>query len=309
MRDPKYFFLLIGALALVTISFIIISIRGYHYYFQNQDSKPVAIQLKQTPDPVAENNRDSLELILDSILRVSKDRQDSLIDSNTDSLDTILRLKIIEFRKLRSDIIEILNQKSALKNTTAVDEKMRLLQQNINELHERNGELESENEKLKGMVEELTASKNQRNDAGSIAQRSRQGSANSLPLLVSHLKFNAINITGSNKKATSHASNANELEGSFELNIKSTKNNSSKIFMVILGPGKKVLPNSSGKLGIFYSPDGNKKYSVVLRFDTVNDNHKRLYFSIPVHSPQPGKYAMQIYHGGILIGRLDKVLR
>jgi FtsZ-binding cell division protein ZapB len=164
MREPKSFFLLVGMLILVTISFVLISIWAYHSYFQDQHSTPIAVQSEQAPAPlVKNNNKDSLELILDSILRNSTNQQDSIIDNHSDSLDKVLGLKIVEFKKIKSDIIEILNKKAASKDYGDVD-KINLLQQNVNELRERNVELESENEKLKELVKELAASKNQKEE-------------------------------------------------------------------------------------------------------------------------------------------------
>ena len=311
MREPKSFFLLVGMLVLVTISFVLISIWAYHSYFQDQHSTPIAVQSEQAPAPlVKNNNKDSLELILDSILRNSTNQQDSIIDNHSDSLDKVLGLKIVEFKKIKSDIIEILNKKTASKNYADAD-KINLLQQNVNELRERNSELESENERLKELVKELTASKNQKgetaNENKGIQKTQRKG-VHSLPLLVLHLKFTAIHADGGNKKITTLASQTNELAGSFELNIKSTRSNSSKIFIVILQPNGKVLSNPGGKSGMFYTLEGDRKYSVALHMDVLKDNHKRLQFSIKTPSAQKGKYTMQIYHGGILIGRLNKIL-
>ena len=310
MREPKSFFLLAGMLVLVTISFVLISVWAYNSYFQNHDSKYVTVQTQQAPAPSEKNNnKDSLELVLDSILRNPANQRDSVIDNHGDSLDKVLQLKIVEYRNLKSDIIEILNEKDASKNNADTD-RINLLQQNINELRERNNELENENEKLKELVEKLTGSKNQNEETirnGNI-QKTERKSVHSLSLFVLHLKFAAIHSDGPNKKITTIASQTNEFAGSFELNIKTAKNNSPKIFIVILQPNGKVLSDAGGKSGIFYTPEGDRKYSVALQFDILKDNHKRLQFSIETPSAQRGKYTMQIYHQGILIGRLNKIL-
>lgn len=314
MRDSKSFFLLIAVLVLVTISFILISIWGYNYYFRNVENKQVVLQPAKTfTTGEKDNNRDSLEYILDSIINKSTDQKDSIADDNdTDSLDKTLEFKILEYRKLKSDIIEILNKKAALKDTAIVNEKISLLQQTIDELRERNNEMVSENEQLKEMVKQLTALKNPKEEVinnNNSAQKSASKSSNSLPLLVAHLRFAAINVEKNNGQITTLASQTDEFEGSFEINIKATKNNSPKIFIVILQPDKKVLVSPGSKPGIFYTSDGNKRYSTFLQFDVKKDNHKRLHFSIAAPRPiQKGKYAMQIYHGGILIGRLNKTL-
>ena len=314
MRDSKSFFLLIGVLVLVTISFIIISVWGYRYYFQTTENKPVVVQPEKKFVFVKQNNKsDSLEHILDSLTGKYGNPESGFAGNDTDSLDGILRLKILEYRKLKSDIIKILNKKAALKDTAIVNEKISLLQQTIDELRERNTEVVSENEQLKETVKRLEASQGLKEKAtgnnNSSPQKNVSRSSHPLPLLVSHLRFAAINIKREDKKVTSLASQTNKLEGSFEINIKSAKNNSPKIFIVILQPNRKVLINQAAKPGIFYTPDGNKRYSTSLQFDVKRDNHKRLHFSIAAPQPiQKGKYIMQIYHGGILIGRLNKML-
>lgn len=311
MRDPKSFFLLVGALLLITISFIIVSIWGYHFYVQDQDSKPVARQLEQTfPTGGRNDNRDSLELVLDSVLGNASKGYDSLASSYDNALNQALLSKASEYRDIKRDIIEILNEKAVLKDTSAPDERIRLLQRDVEILRGTNIELKSENDSLRTMLGELTLLKNEdsKTSDNEITQKRQQKSTNSLPLLVSHLNFTAISADGSHKIVTTLASQTNEFSGSFELNIQSTETGSSKIFIVILAPDGRVLPNEVGKLGIFYSPTGNKSYSTALLFDALKDNHRTLQFSIPASSVQKGKYTMQIYHGGLLIGKLNKML-
>ena len=173
MREPKSFFLLVGMLVLVTISFVLISIWAYQSYFQDQHSTPIAVQSEQASAPlVKNNNKDSLELILDSILKNSN-QQDSISDNYSDSLDKVLQLKIVAFKKIKSEIIEILNEKAASKDYADAD-KINVLQQNVNELRERNNELESENEKLKELVKELTASKNQKGETANKFKKRKE---------------------------------------------------------------------------------------------------------------------------------------
>ena len=312
MRDFKSLFLLIAVLVLVTISFIVISVRGYRYYFQTTENKPAVVEPEKNFVSVKQHNKsDSLEHVLDSLIRKYGNQENGFAGNDPDSLDGILKLKILEYKKLKSDIIEILNKRVALKDTAIVNEKISLLQKTINELRERNNGIVSENEQLKETVKRLTVLKGMREEATSNSnpQKSVSKSSHSLPLLVSHLRFTAISGKKEDKTRTSLASQTNRFEGSFEINIKSAKNNSPKIFIVILQPNRKILINPAAKPGIFYTPDGNKRYSTSLQFDVNKDNHKRLYFSVAVTQPiHKGRYTMQIYHGGILIGRLNRIL-
>ncbi len=61
MRDSKSLFLLVFALILITISFVLISIWGYRFYYQDKKEKP-AEQIENKPVTInPKSAKDSLQ--------------------------------------------------------------------------------------------------------------------------------------------------------------------------------------------------------------------------------------------------------
>ena len=140
----------------------------------------------------------------------------------------------------------------------------------------------------------------------SSAKKHLASSAYTLPLLVSHLRFVGMTVSDNNR-VTNIAAQTERLYGSFQLNVKPANTNNA-IYVVVIQPNGKTLLNSAWESGTFETKSGIEKYSTVLHFDNQKDNGNRLVFSIDSHNFQKGKYAMQIYHDGVMIGRLTRTL-
>ncbi|MEO6839061.1 MAG: hypothetical protein ABI261_04425 [Ginsengibacter sp.] len=308
MRDPKSLYILIFALSLVTISFVLISIWGYHFYIQpkgndisqSANKSSVNIQKKDTV-----NSQKSLQ---DSVNSEPIIQQNNLVVDSADTSDKVLESKLLEYNKLKEDITQILkNKTSSSKDLSDANEKIAHLQQNIDDLRNQNNAVAKENAKLNKMLNRFIADNKQKgkNSVNNSAKNSQTPKAVSPSVLVSRLKFFAVD---ENKRLTMQASNAVRWDGSFEINVNSEKINSQDIFVVIVQPNGKVLLNSAWESGTFEANSERKIYSAVLHFDIVKDNHKRLYFSIDSHSFRKGSYKMLIYFNGVLIGRMERSL-
>lgn len=99
MKDRKSLYLLIFALLVVTISFILISIWGYNFYFQPKVPQTVTQEIQQTV-PIAKKTsmKDSLQMLLASTVEQLGNQDSTFYDSSTDKT---LELKLIEFNKLK----------------------------------------------------------------------------------------------------------------------------------------------------------------------------------------------------------------
>ena len=312
MRDPKSLYLLIFALVLVTISFILISFWGYHFYFQPKENTAIQSEEK-TPLIIKKTaTRDSLQSVLDSTIQQLGIQQNNSVNNSADTSDKSLEVKLLEFNKLKGEIAEILKNKSASSNDMSVaSEKIGQLQQSINELRDQNNAVAKENERLNKLLKQFIAENKQKGTSTNINDNTRKAQSDNptaLPLLVSHLRFVAVMVNDNYEKETFLASQANKLEGSFTININSDKNNSPEIYVVIIQPNGKALLNSAWESGTFETTDGRRVYSALIHFDNTKDNHKRLGFSISLRAFQKGKYAMQVYHNGIMIGRMERSL-
>jgi hypothetical protein len=308
MRDSKSLFLLVFALVLITVSFVLISIWGYHFYFQGKDNKL----------PPAENSliakktitRDSLQNVLDSTIQQLGAQPDSAFYFTGDSSDKALEAKLLEYQRLKGEITEILKNKTSSKDMAVASEKIGELQQSIDELRNQNNQVAQENARLNKMVQQLLSQNKTKKNISSSGNEKRSTDEEllpALPLLVSHLRFSAMAVNGEYIEPTTQAAEAARLEGSFQINIQSSQNNSPDIYIVITQPNGKVLLNSAWESGTFATASGRKIYSVLLHFEN-KDNNSRLQFSINSNKFQKGVYAMEIYHNGILIGRLTKKL-
>lgn len=296
MKDRKSLYLLIFALTVVTIAFILISIWGYHYYFGSKDSKSIS-DVENVPVIVKKTSmRDSLQTLLNSTVQEMNYEGDS-------SYDTTLELKLIEFNRLRNEIAEILKNKTSSKDMSVASEKIGQLQQSVDELRNKNNEVAQENARLNKILKKLIVEKKY----GNKSAKAKTTSASSLPLLVSHLRFLGIGMKNDNERVTNIASQTVKLLGSFQINVK-PQNPSTSIYVEIIQPNGKTLLNSSWQSGTFETTSGRKIYSALLHFDNIKDNKNRLQFSIDSHNFQKGKYTMQIYHQGIIIGRLVRTL-
>jgi outer membrane murein-binding lipoprotein Lpp len=308
MRDPKSLYILIFALSLVIISFVLISIWGYHFYIQPKENTKTETLNKVPPTVQKIETSDSLPSHRDPVATDLGIRQNNPLYDSTDTQDKTLELKLLEYNKLKDDITEILkNKASSPKEVSAANEKIVQLQQNIDELRNQNNAVARENARLNKMLKQFIIENKQNVESGlnNSAKDDQIKNSNSPSLLVSHLKFFTID---EHKRSTKLASNAVRWEGSFEININAEKNNSQDIYVVIIQPNGKVLLNSAWESGTFQVNSERKVYSAILHFDPVKDNHKRLYFSIDSHSFQKGTYRMLVYYTGILIGRMDRSL-
>lgn len=300
---------MILALVLVTSSFILISIWGYHYYFQPKDNLPgFKKKEKKQQESTATRYYDSTQNFTDSTRSFLDPKSQNLVLNNSDSLSKTLQLKLIEYKKIQEEIAEILKNKAVLKNKVDEAKKISEIQKSIDSLKRKKEEMIMENEKMNQMLTQKEQLQNTvtKNDN---FKNTKTILPASLPLLVSHLNFVAISEKkGDYEKQTMLASQATKFEGSFEININPKMNTASEIFVKILQPNGRPILNASSGFSVLEAEAGKSAYSVVLHFDKNKDNHSRLKFSIATDVFHKGKYTMQIYHNGVMIGRMQRTL-
>lgn len=301
MKDIKSLYLLIFALILITISFILISIWGYHFYFAHPRDNIVtqnAVEVKKAAKPLSSSNN-NINIVNDTVGTEKK-------ISSTAS-DSMIEVKLAEIDKLTDEIRQILINKTSSGENAAGSKQITQLKQSVDDLRSQNYEVQKENARLDKMMEELVANKsvNKKNeDLESGNSKTVSKSAASLPLLVAHLRFTA--FTGNRQVPTSLASKTAYLTGSFIIKVK-PGNASRRIYIVIVEPNGKILLEDAKKPHVFKTGSGTKEYSVALPFNETDDQ-KRLHFSISSPSFEKGEYKMRIYHEGILIGRMNRIL-
>lgn len=300
MKDRKALYLLICALIVISVAFTLISVWGYRFYFSKKNTHSAIVPVDQNAAGNKTTNDGGMQqLRSDSAIRQLNDPADTIA---YDSSDHQLAVKIMQFNRLKSQIALILKERYSAKDSGA-ETQIAALESDIQELRNENIAITRENARLNEMVTQLLEKKQKEKEQQPPYEQSKQQPALSLPLLVSHLRFGAYN----NDQKTWLASEAKKLVGSFEINVKG-ENRTTEIDIVILRPNGQVLLDASGTAATFKTNTGRKTYSAVVHFDNAKDNHKRLQFSINSNGFNKGKYVMQIYHQGIMIGRLQKIL-
>ena len=307
MRDTKSLSLLLLSSVLFLLSIILLCTWGYQYYHQIQEDKTKDVIVKNTPPAVPDGTRDSLLKIYKNTLNSLGSRFDTTA-YNADSLRGTLDINLKEFYRLRDEIAAMLQEKNTTVDINLAQKKIGELQQKVDLLKYRNTDVETENKKLKAILEEMakqTQGIEQNTRAVEKENRSLSTKINTL-LNVKAANLNLSALANNDQQETNAAEQAEKLVGSFTVN--SNINSRCDIIVVVLQPDGQVLQKSAWESGSFETPEGKKIYSCKIRCETAKGENKPLNFSLTAEKYLKGKYTMQIYHNGVLIGRLSKTL-
>jgi TolA-binding protein len=310
MRDTKSLSLLLLSSVLFLLSIILLCTWGYQYYHQIQEDKTKTQIAKNIPPSVPDSTRDSLLKIYKTTMS-SLDNKADTTWSKADSLKGNLDINLKEFYRLRDEIATLLQaQTPNADDLNTARRKITELQQKVEQLRYRNTDVEAENKRLHAILEQL--SKESQNIDQNVKQVSTENKnlaskVNSIVAL-SAVNLNLAAIAGSNAQETSDAKSAEKLIGTFT--IKNTGNTSTTcdLVVVVLQPNGQVLQKSAWESGTFETREGKKIYSCKIRCDATQGEAKQINFSISADSYQKGNYTMQIYHNGVIIGKMSKTL-
>ena len=314
MRDTKTSLLLVLSLLLLCLSLVLLSIWGYQFYFSNQrekEKKDSLIHIVSTSSEKTNAIRDSLQKVyaatiikLDNRIDYTKNTADSVI-GNVDN-------KLAEINKLKEDITAIL-KKNNIEDLGTAGQKIDELQQKVEQLRNRNLDVEKENKRLNALLAQLTSN----NDAADENNK-RSNSINRLvsektvltPVFItSDMHLTALMTNDDDvEKETSEADETEKITGSFVVQGKNNQNSSVDVMIVLLQPNGKVLQSSVWETGTFDTPEGKKTYSQKMHIDCPKGEAKRLQFSLTTDKFEKGNYIVQIYYNGAVIGRMVKPL-
>lgn len=315
MRDTKTSLLLVLSLLLLSLSLVLLSIWGYHFYFSRQrekEKKDSLINIVSTGNEKTNAIRDSLQKVyattiikLDNRIDSTKNTADSVIGNVDDNL--------AEINKLKEDISVILKKNNSIEGLGVAREKIDELQQKVEQLRNRNLDVEKENKRLSALLAQLTSD----NDAADENNK-RSNSVNRMvsektiltPAFIAFdLHLTALMMNDDDiEKETSEAEETEKITGSFVMQGKNNQNSSVDVMVVVLQPDGKVLQNSIWDTGTFDTPEGKKTYSHKMHIDCPKGETKRLLFSLSTDKFERGNYIVQIYYNGSVIGRMIKTL-
>ena len=148
MRDTKSLLLLIVSFLLLVVSCVFLWTWGYRVYqsdrIAQQQPTPVNIPVNKVPPTQA--------VVADTLKNAAPDNNTlnnnfALTSGNADSLSSRLEIKLNEFDKLRTEITAILKRPGNNTDLLLAKEKIGQLQQIVEELRNRNKDVENENNK------------------------------------------------------------------------------------------------------------------------------------------------------------------
>lgn len=313
MKDTKFYPLLTLSVLFLVVSFIMLCILGYNFYTQSNSGKETVASKerkeKKSQNPLADKTRDSLQKMyavavdgftpdagIEAALKTTNTSQSSLLDN-----------KLTDFYKLRNEISTLLKENSSVADLELARSKIKELQVKLDELKNRNIDIENENKRLKNLLAQL--SKTNSNETSYTASAPAEAAtvkpmgeaSTSAVFSASELRLAAAD---DNDAEVSSAAIANKLVGSFVVQ-NSLNQGTGEVMLVLIQPDGKVLKDA-WESGSFEADGGKKIYSRKIKFDYTRGEAHRLNFAVPLDSCQKGTYTLQLYSRGKVIGRVTK---
>jgi len=312
MKDFKSpLLILLSILLLVTAGLLITSL--YYFCYKLPVQVTVAGEAKKDTTAMTKKNNDSLVKMYASTI-AELDKNFDAVWKGTDSLKTNLDLKLDEFHNLRNEILAVLKERSANGDLGAARQKIVELQQRIESLHYTNMDVEKENKRLIALLSRLTdydkKTVPQNGATGEIPNRvaGSKNTRNGDIFLLNELRFSAIQIENEREQETTKADLTEKLSVSFKIKNRNIQSSNVEIMIVVVQPDGKVVQNSTWDAGTFETAEGKKIYSGKLSVDYNKGEVKQLVFSLTADKYQHGVYTLKVYHKGILIGEIKKIL-
>ena len=307
MKDSK-------SILLVLLSAGLVSTWVYHLYDKTIYSQNLIKVYKMDSAAVIRSFRDSLQKTYSASINNSGSLSDSA-KNNTDSLQNQLTskkdLQLDEIKKLKNDIIDMLNKKSISKEELViVKQKIIELRQKMDALKtsimEENKELNDELGQINNEMKELE--KNVNRTGGENKSLTGKVGPTSL-FAATELRLDPVVVKNNKEQETALANNTSKFVLSFTVQNNITDYKNAEVVVVITQPDGQVLQSGVWDSGSFDIEGGGKKnYTMKMRFESPKGESRHLISSLNSGIYQKGNYAMQVYHNGTLIGQMTKKL-
>ena len=222
----------------------------------------------------------------------------------SDSMNTDLKINPEDFYKLRNEIADLLRNPASNGDLELASQKIVELQNKIQELHNRNVNVEQENKKLNAVLNQLLKNKAKGNTRPIVGAAK---SKNVQPILINDLRLAAINAGDNSEVETTLAEQTDKLIGYFIAKNNNTYNNG-EIFVVVTQPDGHVMQNSPWEAGSFETAMGRKSYTCKISFDGNRADGTRLQFTINGDNFAKGNYTVSIYYNGEVVKKIIKPL-
>lgn len=317
MKEPKpYLLTLVTIFLLISVGLLATTI---YLYFNNTSQTAVVFPAnKNGAVKTIISTRDSLEKIYSATI---KDLNTSFaaapVSFNNISTGRPLTNNTSEKKmndssssveKLRGEINTLLSDKSSIADLESAKAKINELQVLVNELKNKNSQIIKENEKLFSMLKQAN-NNTSKNVLTNTSEEPVNVIKNAAPVFkADNILVSATTSTDFFEKETNKANETDKLIGSFILKNNGNQNAVSEVMIVVVQPDGRILQTSNWETGIFYSSAGKQIYSKKLRLNNIGGESKKINFSLESEKYLPGKYIIELYCDGSVIGRTIKVL-
>jgi predicted nucleic acid-binding Zn-ribbon protein len=292
----------------------------YHFYDKANYSLVKSESSAKDSIELANVVRDSLQKAytatistLDFKLDSSRNTSDSL-NAELSIKQAQLANKVSEVNKLKTEISTILrNPKSTNTELAVARDKMNELERIVRELRDEKTALEQEKKDLSARLDQVTGEvstlqqniKRLDDENKNLTEKIKLAST----FVASALHFTAVNVMTEKEQETSLARKADKFIASFVLQNNFNEYPNAEIMIVITEPDGSVLQSSTWDSGSFETKtEGKKSYTRKMRFDYAKGEQKSLIFTLDAAGFQKGTYRLQIWHNGIMVGSVEKVL-
>jgi hypothetical protein len=262
---------------------------------------------------IAQAVGDSLQKLYNSTISSLDIKLDSA-SANAGLLQGELGSKILEINTLKSQIANILRRTDLSKKDLSKARTLTAeLKTRIDELQNQNRTIEEEKNQLSlefgALNTQVTALTQTNTKLDQENKKLNEKLLDAGTFVASELRLSAVQTKANKEIEALQAKKAEKFVISFLLqnNINSYEN--SEIYVVLTDPNDQVLEFSAWDTGLFDTKsEGRKKYSRKVRFAYNKGESHEIIFSLNAAEYVKGKYQLQVYHNGNLIGKTIKVL-
>ncbi len=312
MRDTKSLLLLLVSLLLVLVSFVLIWTWGYNFYTKTEVVQNNTANAVTDSATIANKISDSMQGVYASTLKNLDQQLDSTL-TNSDSLTNQLDAKLAEFYRLRSEIATILQNRKTNNNFVAAKQKIEELQVKVVDLKQKNQIVDKENKKLLDVVNDMVRTdkppvKNKLSENMVPGMAPEKTNSAYSAFTASDMRLLALATEDAKETETNSAEKADKFTGAFTVTNFNSQLTNAEMMVVVVKPDGKVLKGSGWDSGTFNTTDGKKIYSYKFNFIYTRGEAKRLAFSLYSGNLNKGIYTMEVYHNGLMIGRIVKAL-
>lgn len=303
----------IRSLLLVLLSVGLVATWVYHIYDKTTYSKHSAMSIPIDSMAIANRIRDSLQHAYSDAINSLDFKLDSS-KITTDSLRAQLTYRVGEINRLKNEIGTILkNPNTSSTQLKDAKKKMTELEERVDELRTENSSMEAEKLSLSNQLDKITG------EVTSLEQNMRKLDEENKELkekirtasvfMASALHFTAVDLRNDKEQETAQSKKADKFVASFLLQNNLNQYMNAEVFVTIYRPDGSVLQNSAWDSGTFDTKaDGRKNFTRKIKFDYEKGEQKRLIFSLDADNFQKGKYILQVWHQGVLIGETYKIM-